>query len=395
MSPDRPLQDARSTRMGDFDRPIRVVYVTRAPFVSGAERALLTILRGLHGQGVDAHVVVGTDGEFVSLAQSIGVPVHVIPLPQPGVRTAWNWWQTLRRFRRLLKDVRPDLIHANEVPACQAASMLAAELDIPLLLHIRWHLPANELAWWVRGRADAILCISHWVREQLGDLGPTPLAEIPVTVHADPITWNSDDHEILPPPTDESIVLGFAGQIIPAKGIDLLIDAVAKIPHDRRPKIRIAGKDTQSGGEYLRELQARAIQQGVADRFEWLGFVNSIEELYRTVDAVVCPSRVEPLGLVPLEAARYGRPALVSAVGGFCETVQHEQTGYQAPPTVEGWTRLLSQLPSRNLVAQLGRQAHDWIGQEFAWSVYREALIAQYDELKSQRSKSAAILRIR
>jgi glycosyltransferase involved in cell wall biosynthesis len=137
----------------------------------------------------------------------------------------------------------------------------------------------------------------------------------------------------------DEVTLGFTGQLIESKGLDLVIEAMGKLPESHNMRLLVAGEDTQTGGAYQEELQQLATKCGVADRIDWLGFLEDVSQLHQRVDAMVCPSRIEPLGLVPLEASQYQVPTIANRVGGLAETIQHGKTGWLVEPTVEAWVR--------------------------------------------------------
>ncbi len=61
-----------------ISNPIRVLYIARAPFVSGAERALMSMLRHLDRARVEPHLALGCETELVQLARAIDVPVTLV-----------------------------------------------------------------------------------------------------------------------------------------------------------------------------------------------------------------------------------------------------------------------------------------------------------------------------
>jgi len=82
---------------------------------------------------------------------------------------------------------------------------------------------------------------------------------------------------------------------------------------------------------------------------------------YRACDLVCVPSRSESFGRTVIEAFAAGVPVVASAVGGICETVDHEATGLLVPfGDVEGLTRqlvrLLEDRPLRETLAARAQQ---------------------------------------
>lgn len=363
------------------DRRMRVLFFSRAPFVSGAERALMTMLRGLDRSRVEPAVIVGTE-ELSSPLRNANVPYWIVPFVKREFASAWAWWRSLNAMRAVVREFQPDIVHSNDVPSCQAMSLIAGKLGIPRVIHVRWPVDSTGVRWWARGGAEQAICISRWIAGELGEATPG----CSITVDPDPITWtDAPGVSLAGERTGDELVLGFAGQLIRVKGLEILMRALATLGDSRRFRLFIAGEDRQTGGAYQAELQKLAAELGIADRIEWLGFLPNVDELYRRVDAVVCPSLVEPLGLVPLEAARFSLPALVSNVGGFPETVEHGVTGWLAPPTVEGWRETLKSLPAADVLREIGETAHRRIRRSHDLQAYCERLVSRYETLLERR----------
>jgi glycosyltransferase involved in cell wall biosynthesis len=389
--------------------------VARAPFVSGAERALLTLLRHLDRARVAPAVVLGCDPAAPGLAQALGdldIPVYPAPLPKRGLDTFLAWRRSLRILGKAVEEFRPHVLHANDVPSCQAMCVIGSRRRLPRVVHVRWAIAARDAAWWARGGAESLLCISAWIKTQLGDVSATPLARARVEVFPDAVDWPAGDsagYAIVPGPGDQhdpgvsrtqpracglalhpspEFRLGFAGQIIEQKGLDLLIDALALLPADKRPTLLIAGQDTQRAGAYERELRGRAEQRGVAGHIQWLGFLENVDDLYRQVTALACPSRQEPLGLVPLEAARFAVPSFASRVGGFLETIEDGVTGWLVEPKAEAWAEALARVGAldRGVVARAGRAAEQRTRTLYAPLNYQKRLVAIYADLARGQS---------
>jgi glycosyltransferase involved in cell wall biosynthesis len=361
--------------------PCRVLYLARAPFVSGAERALVTMLRLLDRRAVEPMVVLGEDSPMEPLIRELNVPVARMAMVKRSARHPLAWWRSLRQLRAIVRQFQPDILHANDVPSCQAMSVVGGERGIARVLHVRWALSAGEAGWWARAGVEEVLCISHWVRQTLGAVRHTPLREAHVALLPDAVDWPASgpaQPQAMPPWPVDPVVLGFAGQLVPDKGLDLVIEAMGRLPADRRPRLLIAGKDTQRGGQYEAELQALAQREGIGDHITWLGFLPNVGELYRQVSAVVCPSRLEPLGLVPLEAAQWARPCIANRVGGLAHTVADGRTGWLVEPTVEDWHRVL-----RHVIAQRSFEATGLAAYRRTWrrhhpQVYRRRLMRRY-----------------
>jgi phosphatidylinositol alpha-1,6-mannosyltransferase len=125
------------------------------------------------------------------------------------------------------------------------------------------------------------------------------------------------------------LVLGVS-RLVPRKGFDVLIDAVAGLPE---VQLALAG-----AGRDRRRLERRAGARGVADRVRFLGRVpddESFPQLYACADVFAMPCRerwggleAEGFGIVFLEAAAAGVPAVAGRSGGSHEAVVDGETGF-------------------------------------------------------------------
>jgi len=122
----------------------------------------------------------------------------------------------------------------------------------------------------------------------------------------------------------------FVGRLDIEKGVDTLLRAFA-ICHGSFPesRLRIVGR-----GELRPSLERLASSLGVQDSVKFCGWQEPQEINHELSQAwaLVAPSRwPEPFGLVALEAMFRGVPAVVPALGGLAEIVEHGLTGLVFP----------------------------------------------------------------
>lgn len=124
----------------------------------------------------------------------------------------------------------------------------------------------------------------------------------------------------------EAIVVG---RLHPLKGFDLVIDAIAAIPADRRPVLRIVGAPPPDGEVYVRELHEAVARHGMLATTAFDGALRRRElaERIRSASLMLVPSHSETFGLVALEAAASGIPVIARAAGGLKEAVIDGETG--------------------------------------------------------------------
>jgi glycosyltransferase involved in cell wall biosynthesis len=121
------------------------------------------------------------------------------------------------------------------------------------------------------------------------------------------------DQPCLPQPeADETWQVLFAARLVPAKGADILLDALALLHEPTH--LHIAGD-----GPHRNALERRARELGLSDRVTFHGWVpnEQLWSLYQQMHLFVHPGRwPEPGGRTILEAMTIGVPIIVSDLGG-------------------------------------------------------------------------------
>src|SRR6266496_1002421 len=95
----------------------RVLFLAWAPFFSGAERALLLTLRSLDRSRYEPFVLAGTDGEFASQVNAMGIPCDVIGLKHIERRHPVAGIKSVGAVLAAAVRHRVSLIHSNDAPS--------------------------------------------------------------------------------------------------------------------------------------------------------------------------------------------------------------------------------------------------------------------------------------
>lgn len=122
------------------------------------------------------------------------------------------------------------------------------------------------------------------------------------------------------------IRIGYVGRLVPGKGVDHLLAAVARVRERMPARLRIAGD-----GPDRSRLESLALAVG-AD-VEWLGAIDDVPGFWRDCDIAVVPSNgVESFSMATLEAMACGKPVVASRVGAIPELVVDGTTGTLITP---------------------------------------------------------------
>ena len=141
-------------------------------------------------------------------------------------------------------------------------------------------------------------------------------------------------------PADRPLVVALS-RLVPRKGFDVLIDAVAGLDAGVQLAVGGAGRDA-------RRLERRAEERGITGRCTFLGRVPEalLADLYGCADvfAMLCRERwggleAEGYGIVFVEAAACGVPSIAGRSGGSHEAVVDGATGFVVDPHDTGGVR--------------------------------------------------------
>lgn len=214
---------------------------------------------------------------------------------------------------------------------------------------------------------DHVFANSAWVTRRLRDEGVRVDGHVhngvPQREQRPPLSW---------PPT-----VGYAGRLVPKKGVDVLFAAMRDVL-DRLPEGRLV---VVGDGPERPRLERMAGRLGIAGSVRFAGHLDRAEMESALSDAWVqaVPSRwEEPFGLVAAEALMRGTAVVASGSGGLAEQVTEGETGYLVPaadPTALA-SALLRPLADREHAEALGRAGRRDALQRFTFGRYVESVLA-------------------
>lgn len=358
-----------------------------APAIGGVEELTARLATQLTAAGDEVEVWTIRHPATLSPAEVVdGIRVRRFELPLPSLapaRIAGFPPAARRASRRLLEAAaafRPDVIHvqcfsANGVWATWLARRIGAALVVTaqgetLMDDNDIYDRSTSLRVSLRAalrRADAVTACSRFVLDDLENrfgLEPGRGAVVPngiepaETVPAEPLE--------LP---FERFVLGL-GRVVSKKGFDLLLEAFASLAERHLGLGLVIGGD----GRERAALAAHARSLGLSDRVALPGALTRGQVAWAMANAAlfVLPSRIEPFGIVVLEALRAGCPVVVSSHGGATEIVADGVAGLVVDPldSAELAAAIDRVLSDRRLADELGAAGPPRAA-EFDWGSLR------------------------
>lgn len=282
------------------------------------------------------------------------------------------WMSSLR----LMREWKPDLIHAHWIIPQGVVACLAARNRIPVLctshggdLHGLQSRFFQMLKGWALKRCRAVTVVSRSMVQKIKALAPdTPVEVVPM---------GTELHSLFTPPEDPTTrkdnEIVFVGRLVEKKGLRYLLEAFAILHRSRSDlTLTIAGD-----GPLMEGMRNQVSVLGQEGNVAFLGGVRQRElpDLYRRATLAVFPFVVardgdqEGFGLVLVEAMGCGCPVIASDLPAIRQSIEPGVTGILTPPgDPEALANALRQcLRDVNLRSRLAAHALDSVRKQFDW----------------------------
>lgn len=312
----------------------RILHVITSLAVGGAQRHLLTLLRGLR-DSYEMDVVYFKDSDLAPPIADVAERLDQFRLDRfPSPLELW-------RFVNHIKAGRYAIVHTHLLKADVWGTLAGRAGGAPVIISSKHNCEEalrNPVYGHIHGAlthlADVVIAVSSSVAEFMATTGRVEGPKI-VVVH-----YGIEDVDESPRKPADRVRAGLglepraplalcAARLDPQKDHQTLLQAwkrvIERIPSSR---LLLVG-DTQLGGNaYVDGLKQLAAALGISDAITFAGVRDDMSDLMATCDVFVMSSRWEGLGLVFLEAMRAGRPVAATRVGGIPEVVIDGETGF-------------------------------------------------------------------
>lgn len=329
-------------------------------------------------------------------------------LPFMAEFTAW----VTKAFRRERRGY--DLVHANFWMSALVAAELKRTLGVPFVVTFhalgrvrRFHqreadgFPDERFAVEDRVVAEADHVIAECPQDEedlirLYNADPGRITIVPCGF--DPMEFWPVSKQFariaLGLPPDQRVILQL-GRLVPRKGVDTVIRALARLRHDHHVDTRlliVGGDSDQPDPEATPEiarLRAIVADEGVAEHVTLVGRRNRevLKYYYSAADVFVSTPWYEPFGITPVEAMACGTPVVGSNVGGIKFTVRDGETGYLvAPDDPAALAERVAHLYKHpKLLSVFRRQAIRRVNDLFTWQKVAAAASELYEDVIAAR----------
>lgn len=336
----------------------------------GADLQVLESIRAMRSAGWRVVVVATGDGPLRAQLEALGADVRIVLSPvlrrglanPRGLATlAGQLTRSVRPMRRVIDEVRPDLVYVNTVtlPGWSLVGWLAR---LPTVVHVHegdageptavraaLNLPlsfAGEL--WCNGSsaASAVATPTSWLRRRV-QLAPNgvPGPAQATFAHRSP---------------GEPFRVLTVGRLSPKKAQDVLLEAVAQLRREGRDVLlEICGTIYPGNEPFEDRLRTRATEPDLVGAVHFAGYVQPVWPALARCHVLAAPSLVESFGNTVVEAQHAVRPVVATRIAGHLETARHRETALLVPPEdsaamADGLRSLMDDESLRQQIAEAG-----------------------------------------
>ena len=369
-----------------------IVHVVHRFDTGGMENGMVNLFNALPLQRYRHTVVALTDySDFRQRISAQAVEFHALQRA-PGHGLGWA-----ARLWKLLRQLKPDLVHTRNLAALEA-QFVAAAAGIRATVHGEhgrdvFDLHGRNWKYNLLRRAARPLVSNYIAVSQ--DLETWLRLTIGVPPHKLHQIYNGVDSAKFHPRVGarpafahpESIVFGSVGRMVEVKDYPMLTRAFIQLVH-RQPERAERARLVIVGEGPAREVCQALLQQAGLAHLAWLpGERHDIAEIMRAFDVFVLPSKNEGISNTVLEAQASGLPVIATAVGGNVELVKTGVNGMlvAAGDVNDMAQALLGYLDSPARIAEHSGQARRQAEQRFSIAAMAEAYARVYDRTLGRR----------
>lgn len=340
---------------------LTVVQILPALEAGGVERCTLETARALVTAG-HRSIVVSSGGRLVEQLLREGSEHFLLPVKSKSLLTLLQ----VGPLRRLLQELRPDVLHArSRVPAWVAwlAWRKLPQAERPRFVTTLHGLHSVNFYSAIMVRGEAVIAGSETVRRYIVEHFPqcpperihlipegVDPAEFPYDYQPDAAwlaRWRQDFPEL-----EGKRVLALPGRLTRLKGHATFIGLMQALADHPEVHGLIAGGAESRKAAYAEELKAAVAAAGLSDRITFTGHRGDMRDMLSQCDLVFALStQPETFGRIVLESIRLGRPVIGWDEGGVGDILSRCYPQGRVPPgdlaALEAVTRRWLAAPDR------------------------------------------------
>jgi glycosyltransferase involved in cell wall biosynthesis len=316
---------------------VKILQINSANSFGGGEKHFVDLTQGLNDRDHEIYVAMRPNAVWRKQLNFISHK-HIFLLPLRSSLDLSSAWQ----LAQLIKREKIDIVHAHlarDYPLA-ALGILLSQTDTKLVLtrHVLFNL--NRFYKFLLPSNTIFIAVSKAVQEKLQIQKIVPEKNVQLvlngvnTKHFE-VTKKTFNREVFCKTfnlSPQNLLVGIIGEITEHKGQTEFVRAAVFLTK-QWPEVNflIVGQDGSAKKQHLRKLENLVDKFQLTEKFRFLGWFNDVAPILAGLDVFVSASRVEPFGLVIVEAMAAGCAVVATQTEGACEILQDNFTGRLVP----------------------------------------------------------------
>lgn len=247
-------------------------------------------------------------------------------------------WRYLSGLHRIIRQEKIDLVQSHLLGSNVYCSLAGLITRIPVVstFHGSVDIGANERLKGLKFRAinigsQCVIAVSAGLREDIISRTSVNAKKIKIVyngIHSSGFQCpHSDSLRQKYGWSDRDLIIGSLGNIRPAKGYNILLQAAALLSQQKRScRFVIAGQPDKKG--LYQALLKQRDELGLKEQVRFLGFLDDPAEFLVNLDLFLSSSISEGLPLSAIQAMAAQVPLLATRCGGYEELISNRENGW-------------------------------------------------------------------
>ena len=373
---------------------IRLIHIISDSNIGGAGRCLVNYLRYHDRSHFSVCVILPRGSLLIPEIEALNVPCFEVE----GIAERSFSPAAIRALSRILNREKPHIVHTHG----SFSGRIAAKLTGSRIVYTRHsafpvspRLRSGALHYlngWVNGFfADVVIAVSPAARENLIESGLSPRIIRLVGNGVSPLSPATPERSAalraslnIP---EGCFLAGYPARLEDYKGHDLLLEAAENLKQEGRNfRILIAGKGSQE-----QALREQAAAMGLADRVQFLGFVEDMAGFLSILDVQLnCSTQSEACSLSIIEGMSLGLPTVASRCSGNPWLVEDGVTGllFENNSAAALTKALAALMDDPAAVQRMGHAAREAYETRFTGEIFAANLEQVYQEILKNKGGS-------
>lgn len=267
------------------------------------------------------HVVYCHGGDAISKFKNANLDIRIAWFSSRGIT---NTCKSFVEIISIIKKDKVNILHSHHRYFDLLAYFISWFYNVKTVTSVQSKVFGKKI---ISYKSNSLIACSKSVKDHLiryFKIDPKKITVVNNFVDIKEFNYNDEQYALRKNLNIEEkcIVLGFVGRFsIREKGIDILLEAFRLISLTTKNVLLVfigKGEDEEFIKEFVNEYNLNVMILSPKD---------NIYSYMQLMDIIVLPSRIEPFGIVSIEAGFLKKPFIGSNVGGLCEIIDNSQNG--------------------------------------------------------------------